>query len=81
MTTATILISGFTILVSGTYYPQFGDGFNDPIEPAGWEITELLLNGAKCEIEYLTFLLKITELDLHNALSEQEQSDYEYNFI
>lgn len=85
MTTATIIISGQTILISGTWYPHSGDGFNDPIEPAGWEINEIILNGIDYDYEDIMKMFNISENDLFNmfedALSEQDKSDYEYNFI
>lgn len=81
MTTATILISGFTILVSGTYYPQFGDGFNDPYEPAHWEVYESIYNGEDLDLEQLAKIFNITESELYkicsDALSEQDRLDWE----
>lgn len=84
MTTTTIQIKDYQIKLTAKYYHATGDGFNEPYEPANWDISEILLNGEDIDADgynYLCELLDLSELELDKlfttALNKQDYIDWE----
>ena len=81
MTETTIIINGQSVLIFGEYYPHSGDGFNDPYEPAHWEVYESIYNGEDLDLEQLAKIFNMTESELYkicsDALKEQDRLDWE----
>jgi hypothetical protein len=74
-------VNGEKIQITGVFYKECGDGWNDPIEPAHWELVETIYKGVDSDPDDFAQELGLTSDELYEifyaALDAQDERDWD----